>query len=214
MRHFQVLSARSLRTAVPLALLLGSMPVLAHHGMDGAVPGTLAQGLISGLAHPIIGLDHLAFLAVAALLCAMLAGAGRWLAPAAFVLGTVGGAALHLQGLSLPLGELLVAVSVLIGGAALLGRLRPGAGLLSGLLALAGLFHGYAYAEAIIGAEATPLIAYLAGFSLVQYAVIAGLAAMVAVLAARSREAVTGIARSAGAGAAILGGAFLVGGLF
>jgi len=33
----------------------------AHHAMGGTMPQTLAQGLLSGLAHPVIGLDHLAF---------------------------------------------------------------------------------------------------------------------------------------------------------
>ena len=50
--------------------------------------------------------------------------------------------------------------------------------MLAVLFAGAGLFHGWAYGESIFGAEQTPLIAYLAGFSLVQLvvAVLAGLA--------------------------------------
>lgn len=36
----------------------------------------------------------------------------------------------------------------------------------------AGYLHGYAYGESIIGAEETPLIAYLLGFSLMQYALV------------------------------------------
>ena len=36
---------------------------------------------------------------------------------------------------------------------------------------LAGIAHGYAYGESIVGAEPTPMIAYLAGFTLVQLAV-------------------------------------------
>ncbi|MCF7983082.1 MAG: HupE/UreJ family protein [Thiohalocapsa sp.] len=213
MKHSRPLSPQNGRTGLLLMALLATTPALAHHGMDGALPGTLGQGLISGLAHPVIGLDHLAFLVVAALLSAMLSGAARGLAPAAFVLGTLGGATLHLQGLDLPPGELIVAASVLLGGAALLGRMAPGARLLSTLLALAGLFHGYAYAEAIFGAEATPLVGYLIGFSLVQYVVIAGLAAGASLLAARSRETAVRVARSAGLGAALFGGALLAGGL-
>ncbi len=34
--------------------------------------------------------------------------------------------------------------------------------------ATAGIFHGYAYGEAIVGAETTALNAYLLGFSLIQ----------------------------------------------
>ena len=36
------------------------------------------------------------------------------------------------------------------------------------LAAVAGLFHGWAYGAAVVGAEATPLLAYLAGFGVTQ----------------------------------------------
>ena len=39
------------------------------------------------------------------------------------------------------------------------------------LFAVAGLYHGSAYAGAIVGAETTPLLAYLIGFGLVQFAI-------------------------------------------
>ena len=59
------------------------------------------------------------------------------------------------------------------GGIVLSGR-RTGTPPLLGLFAIAGLFHGWAYGASIVGAEPTPLIAYLAGFSLIQYAIAAG----------------------------------------
>ena len=34
----------------------------AHHLMGGEVPTTAWQGLLSGLGHPIIGIDHFAFI--------------------------------------------------------------------------------------------------------------------------------------------------------
>ncbi len=40
--------------------------------------------------------------------------------------------------------------------------------------ALAGLFHGYAYGESIVGAEPSPLAAYLLGFTLLQAAIAFG----------------------------------------
>ncbi len=36
---------------------------------------------------------------------------------------------------------------------------------------MSGAVHGYAYGEAIVGAESTPLLAYLCGFTLVQFAI-------------------------------------------
>ena len=35
-------------------------PAWAHHAMDMALPQTFSQGLLSGLGHPVIGIDHLA----------------------------------------------------------------------------------------------------------------------------------------------------------
>ena len=48
-----------------IALLID--PALAHHVMGGQVPVTFRDGLLSGLAHPIIGIDH--FAAVVAVAC-------------------------------------------------------------------------------------------------------------------------------------------------
>jgi len=42
------------------------------------------------------------------------------------------------------------------------------------MISIAGLFHGWAYGAAIVGAEATPLIAYLFGFGTVQLALMFG----------------------------------------
>lgn len=46
----------------PLLVLLAPDAAPAHHLMDGALPATPWQGLLSGLAHPVVGLDHLAAL--------------------------------------------------------------------------------------------------------------------------------------------------------
>src|SRR5262244_1869797 len=43
------------------ALLLAD-PAFAHHLMGGRMPSTFVEGLLSGLGHPVIGIDHLAFL--------------------------------------------------------------------------------------------------------------------------------------------------------
>jgi urease accessory protein len=37
-----------------------------------------------------------------------------------------------------------------------------------GLSIVAGIFHGYAYGEAIFGAQTTALVAYLSGFTVIQ----------------------------------------------
>ncbi len=201
------------RSILGCALLAAAAPAAAHHPMNGVTPSTLLEGLLSGLGHPVIGLDHLAFLLVTALLASLLSGGARFLAPLAFVAATAAGALAHVDGLQLPASEMLVALTVLVGGAAMLSGMRPAAPLLAGLLAFAGVLHGYAYGESIVGAESTPLIAYLAGFSLIQYALICGGILAVSALANRSAPAASKIMRSGGLGALAAGGLFLAVGL-
>lgn len=161
------------RILLPL-LLLAATPALAHHPMGGEPPQSLWHGLLSGLAHPVIGLDHLAFIVLVGLTAAL---ARRGLSGSlAFVGATLVGAGLHLAGVELPLAELVIAGSV-VGVAALLmiGRSLsdPGA---RAVFVLAGLFHGWAYGEAIVGSEPMPIVAYLIGFGIVQAAIAAGVA--------------------------------------
>lgn len=188
-------------------LTLVASPAAAHHPMGGAVPTTFWHGLLSGLGHPVIGLDHFAFVVAVGLVAAF--APRRHLTPLAFVAATLGGCLLQVAGVALPLAEIAIAGSVvLLGGLALFGRRLALAPLLL-LFAGAGLFHGWAYGEAIVGAESTPLLAYLAGFALVQYAV-----AMAAVWTTRNlwraESAATLQPRLAGALVAGIGLAFLV----
>lgn len=150
-------------------LLLTPGPALAHHFMDDALPQTFAQGLLSGLGHPLIGADHAAFIVAAGFLLALVPRGLRGLL--ALIAGSLIGAALHLQGYTLPAGEIGVALSVLLLGGLVLARRRIHLLWLAGGLAFAGVLHGHAYAETIFGAETTPLLAYLIGFSVVQFGV-------------------------------------------
>lgn len=189
--------------------LLAASPAFAHHGMDGMTPQTFGQGLFSGLAHPVIGPDHLAFLIAAVVLTFALKGAGRLLAPLAFVAATVGGTVLHLGAADIPMSETLVALSVVVAGVLALTYRAPGAFLVSAIFAVSGILHGYAYGESIVGAEATPLLAYLVGFAAIQYAVIVGGVIALDKLAARSETARALAAKIGSAGALLTGGLFL-----
>jgi urease accessory protein len=140
----------------------------AHHFMDNALPRTFGEGFLSGLGHPIIGVDHLAFIVAAGFFLA-LEKRGYW-GIAALIAGSLAGAALHLAGVDLPGGEALVALSVLLVGAVVFLRRGFPLQYVIVALALAGALHGHAYAEAIFGAEPAPLAAYLAGFSAIQLA--------------------------------------------
>lgn len=186
--------------------LLAADPALAHHVMDGGLPDTFTSGLLSGLGHPIIGLDH--FAAVVAVGC--LAAAHR-AAPAlaiGYVLAMMAGVALHLQGTELPWAEMVVALSVVALGVLML-TLRPmtaGAALI--VFAAVGLVHGYALGESIYGAERTPLYAYLLGLAAIQCAIALGVIYVVRTTAQRTPEQLT--LRLTGAGIAGIGLAIFV----
>lgn len=147
-------------------------PALAHHAMGGETPTTIFEGLISGLAHPVIGVDHLAFVIGAGIAAAFLPF--RLMLPGLFVAGTVAGCLLVVSGFSLPAQAAVVAASVIFAGTLVMSGARPSVGELAALFLVAGLFHGGAYAESIIGAEEAPLVAYLVGFAIIQYVVAAG----------------------------------------
>lgn len=156
-----------------LALALCSANASAHHPMGGTTPSTFFEGLLSGFGHPIIGVDHLIFIIAAGLLALSYRSTTRYLLPVAFVVATAVGTGVHLLALSLPYSEIIIALSVLVFGLLLLNRnsLALSPALAAVLFAAAGIFHGYAYGEAVVGAEATPVLAYLVGFMFIQYAI-------------------------------------------
>ena len=160
--------------ALTLAGLAAATPALAHHPMGGMTPATLTQGLLSGLGHPVIGLDHLAALVGVGLVASRFAR-GLTL-PAFWVVAMAAGVGLHLMSADLPYAEVLVALSIVAIGLAATVRTTLPYGLMAVLFAAGGAVHGYALGESIIGAEATPLVAYLVGLVAVQTALTTGVA--------------------------------------
>ena len=156
--------------------LLAADPAFAHHLMGGRTPSTFAEGLLSGLGHPVIGIDHLAFLVAVGI--AVGAAGLNLLVPALFVAASAIGVALHVKGVDVPGAELMVAASVILVGALVARGAMTSATLWAALFAAGGLLHGYAYGESIFGAEASPLAAYLIGLVVIQAALAIGIAAM------------------------------------
>jgi urease accessory protein len=154
------------------ALVLSTAPAAAHHVMGGRMAATFGEGLLSGLAHPIIGLDH--FAAVVAVGCLAAAHIAGVRLAFGYVVAMIAGVAVHLQGVSLPGSEILVALSVIALGVALLRQRQMAAGAALALFAAVGILHGYALGESIYGAESTPLYAYLLGLAVIQSVVALG----------------------------------------
>src|SRR5262245_39738421 len=98
MARWKTIAAAAVVGILPLA-----PPALAHHLMGGVLPGTAWQGLLSGLGHPIIGIDHFAFVVGVGLMSQL---AGRLaLLPLLFIVGTVLGCFVHVAAVTVPLAE-------------------------------------------------------------------------------------------------------------
>jgi urease accessory protein len=194
------------RTLIPASAAIVVLPVVpnadAHHIMGGVLPSTVWQGLLSGLGHPIIGIDHLAFIMGVGLMAHLVGRVA--LLPLLFVAGTVLGCLLHIQGYDLPWSELVIAASVVMAAGIVATRAQVSITILSVLFVVAGAFHGYAYGESIIGAERTPLSAYVVGFAVIQYFIAVATGTAVDIIAARASVSETTVMRLAGAGMALV----------
>jgi urease accessory protein len=163
---FTSIQSKALAIAIGFTLLVVASPASAHHAMGGRMPSTFFEGFMSGLAHPVIGFDHLAFIVTVGLFAAL--KPQGILIPISFVLSAMIGTGIHLLGVNLPVVELIVSASILLFGILLALKNSPNVLVMIVLSAIAGLFHGYAYGEVIFGAESTALVAYLVGFTTIQ----------------------------------------------
>jgi urease accessory protein len=183
---------------------LTSVPAFAHHVMGGRMPATFGEGVLSGLGHPVIGIDH--FAGVVAVGCLAAAHRKAPMLAISFVLAMMAGVAIHLQAVTVPAAEILVALSVIgLGTILLRHRDLPATGALA-LFVLVGLIHGYALGESIFGAERTPLAAYLIGLAIIQSVVALGAMSIARTLARKDAVKL----RLLGAGIAGIGLAVLV----
>lgn len=169
-----------------VVLALGGAPAYAHHLMGGRTPATFAEGMLSGLGHPVIGLDH--FAAVVAVGCLAAAHRSASALAIAFIVTMIAGVALHLHGATIPGAEILVALTVLALGALMVLRRGMSTGAALALFAGVGIIHGYALGESIYGAEPTPLYAYLSGLAVIQGTIALAAAHLTRLLAQRSPD--------------------------
>ncbi len=154
--------------ALTLGTLLLATSASAHHAIGGATPSNGLEGFLSGLAHPVLGLDHLAFVVAAGLLAAL--NRRGFVIPIAFAAASLAGTVVRLLAPDLPAAEIMIAFSVVLMGVLLVEKRRSLASVVL-LTSAAGIFHGYAYGQSIVGAEMTPLYSYLLGLALVQIAI-------------------------------------------
>jgi urease accessory protein len=195
---------------VAVLLVIIAPNALAHHPMGGQTPDNFLQGFLSGLGHPIIGFDHFAFVVASGLLAVGLAQG--LLIPIAFVIATLIGTGIHLQSINLISPETIIALSVILFG--ILVTLKQSFShrshlytiALATLAMIAGIFHGYAYGESIVGARAVALGAYLLGFTTIQLAI-----ALAAFQVGNLLKEKVSLMKGLGLAIMAIGGAFLLG---
>ena len=157
---------RNVLKAMAAASILFPTAALAHHVNDGRPPTVFIEGLLSGLAHPVLGLDHLVFILAAGLAAGALRLGLRM--PGLFILASICGLGVHLLRIDVPLAEAAVAGSILLLGLAVGSRSGFGTKIWMALFLGAGLFHGYTYGESIVGSPPATLAGYLLGLGIVQ----------------------------------------------
>jgi urease accessory protein len=127
----------TLGTSLLLLLVLPAGPALAHTGSGG--------GFVTGLSHPISGLDHVIAMIAVGLWGAQLGRPALWLLPVMFPLVMAFGAFAALLGMGLPGVEVGIAVSAVALGAAILFEFRPTLAVSVGLVSFFAVFHGHAH---------------------------------------------------------------------
>ncbi len=192
------------------ALAVAATPALAHHPLGGLPMESFTHGLLSGVGHPVLGFDHLFFVALMGV--AALFTARRFATPLAYIAAMLAGTLMISTGVTLPGIEFVVALSLLALGAVVLSGRALGTSVAVALFAGFGLFHGAAFGGSIAGQEGgvggVVLIGYLIGLGAIQYG-IALAAGWVAERLLGATEAAAVNARLAGAMVAGVG-AFLV----
>jgi urease accessory protein len=137
-------------------LVLVALPALAH------VQEGQAAGFLTGLAHPVSGLDHVLAMIAVGLWGAQLGAPALWLLPVTFPLVMAFGGFLGLLGLPLPGVEIGIALSALALGLAVATGWRPPLAVAALLVAAFAIFHGHAHGTELPPGQSG--LAYSIGF--------------------------------------------------
>lgn len=133
----------STTTSAVLLSALTLVPTLAH-----AHPGH-GSGFAAGVAHPLMGMDHLLAMLAVGLWAAQLGGRARWAVPATF-LGVMNlGSTLGMLGIALPAVELAIVASVVMLGLLVAGATKLRLEACMAAVGCFALFHGLAHGAEI-----------------------------------------------------------------
>jgi urease accessory protein len=139
-----------------MGVLLCARPALAHEA-----EGT-AEGFVSGLSHPVSGLDHVTAMVAVGLWGAQLGRPALWVLPVMFPAVMAVGGFLGLVGLPLPGVEVGIALSAIVLGTMVLAEARPPLRLSITIVSIFAIFHGHAHGTELPGGESA--LHYSIGF--------------------------------------------------
>jgi urease accessory protein len=104
-----------------------------------------AAGLLTGLRHPISGLDHVLAMIAVGLWGAQLGAPAVWVLPVTFPMVMAFGGFLGLVGIPIPGVEIGVALSAVLLGLMVATEARPPLAVATALVGFFGIFHGHAH---------------------------------------------------------------------
>ncbi|MDP1797351.1 MAG: HupE/UreJ family protein [Planctomycetaceae bacterium] len=124
--------------------------------------GTHENGVVAGLLHPLLGLDHLLAMVTVGLLSAQFGGRAVWGLPGSFVAWMLVGGILGTLGWELPGVEIGIATSIMLLGLAVALDCRRPLGVALALTGMFGFLHGHAHGTEM--PTTTSMVMYAAGF--------------------------------------------------
>jgi urease accessory protein len=132
------------RALLATALVLVPTLAFAHPGLPGHT-----HGFADGVLHPLTGIDHILAMVAVGLFAAQLGGRALWLVPASFVAVMAAAGVAGMNGVTLPMTEAGIALSIVALGAVIALRISMPVAAAMTMVGFFAVFHGYAH-----GAEA------------------------------------------------------------
>ena len=156
---------QSTKLLMAAGLLLTATTTAAHTGH-----GTHAEsGFLSGLLHPMLGLDHLLAMAAIGFWSVRQSNTMKQITPLFVIGGMILGAGIAWAGMSLPGVETGITFSVLVAGILIASLAKLPTAIGGTLVGAFMLFHGFAHGTEM--PAGVTLAAYLAGFSIATLAI-------------------------------------------
>jgi urease accessory protein len=142
--------------AVPMALLL----MLCARSTEAHIIAGDARGLLSGVLHPISGLDHVLAMVSVGLWGTQLGQPAIWILPVTFPMMMAVGGFLGFLGVPLPGTEMGIAFSMVVLGGAVMLEAHPPLPVVMAVVAFFAVFHGYAHGTELPPGESALLYSF------------------------------------------------------